>query len=62
VNFDDAGSGRGTQVRVRLQYSPPGGKVGDAVARLLGSDAATQIRQDLQRVKQRVETGHPARF
>jgi uncharacterized membrane protein len=57
VNFDEAGQGRGTRVRVRLQYSPPGGKLGDAVARLIGSDAATQIRQDLQRFKQLVEEG-----
>lgn len=61
VNFDDAGAGRGTKVRVRLQYSPPLGKVGDAVARLLGSDAATQIREDLQRFKVLVETGQTAR-
>jgi uncharacterized membrane protein len=60
VNFDDAGAGRGTRVRVRLQYSPPGGKVGDAIARLVGSDAATQIRQDLQRFKQLVEAGETA--
>jgi uncharacterized membrane protein len=26
VHFADAGPGRGTRVRVRLQYSPPGGK------------------------------------
>jgi uncharacterized membrane protein len=57
VNFDDAGPGRGTRVRVRLQYSPPGGKVGAAVARLLGRDAATEIREDLRRFKQLVETG-----
>ena len=36
VNFDEAGRRR-TRVRVRLQYSPPGGKVGAAVARLMGS-------------------------
>ena len=61
VNFEEAGGARGTRVRVRLQYSPPGGKVGDAVARLIGSDAATQIRQDLQRFKQLVEAGETAR-
>lgn len=60
VNFDQKGTGAGTRVRVRLQYSPPGGKVGDVVARLLGSDAATQIRQDLQRFKQLVEAGENA--
>ena len=57
VNFDDAGAGRGTRVTVHLQYSPPGGKVGAAVARLLGRDAATEIREDLRRFKQLVETG-----
>ena len=57
VNFDDAGPGLGTRVLVHLQYSPPGGKVGAAVARLLGRDAATEIREDLQRFKQLVETG-----
>ncbi len=61
VNFDDVGVGGGTRVRVRLQYSPPGGKIGDALARLLGSDAATRIRQDLQRFKQLVEAGETAR-
>lgn len=59
VNFDVAGGG--TTVRVRLQYSPPGGKVGAAVAKLMGSDAATQIREDLQRFKQLVESGELAR-
>lgn len=57
VNFEDAGPGRGTHVRVRLQYSPPGGKVGAALARLAGRDAATEIREDLQRFKQIIETG-----
>lgn len=56
VNFDETAPGRSTRVRVRLQYSPPGGKVGDAIARLMGADAATQIRQDLQRFKHLVET------
>ena len=60
VNFEEAGSG-GTHVRVRLQYSPPLGKVGAAVAKLMGADAATQIREDLQRFKTLVETGQTAR-
>lgn len=60
VNFDEAGAGRGTRVRVRLQYSPPGGKLGAAVARLMGRDPATEIREDLRRFKQLVETGEVA--
>jgi uncharacterized membrane protein len=59
LHFDDAGEGR-TRLRVRMQYSPPGGKVGDAIARLVGRDAATEIRKDLQRFKQMVEAGERA--
>ena len=57
VNFDETWDGLGTRVTVRLQYSPPGGKVGAAVARLFGRDAETEIREDLRRFKQVVETG-----
>jgi uncharacterized membrane protein len=60
VNFDDSGAERGTRVRVRLQYSPPGGKVGAAIAKLMGRDPATEIREDLRRFKQIVETGEVA--
>jgi uncharacterized membrane protein len=60
VNFEDVGSGQGTRVRVRLQYSPPGGKAGAALAKLLGRDAATEIREDLQRFKQLVESDVPS--
>ena len=56
VNFDDQGQGRGTRVRVRLQYNPPGGKVGAAIVRLLGRDPATEIREDLLQFKHMVES------
>lgn len=60
VHFDDAGNGRGTRIRVRLQYSPPGGKIGAAVVRLLGRDAATEIREDLRQFKQVLDAGEAA--
>jgi uncharacterized membrane protein len=60
INFDRAGAGQPTRVTVHLQYSPPLGKVGAAVARLFGPDAETEIRQDLRRFKQMVETGQKA--
>lgn len=60
VNFDADAAGRGTRVTVRLQYSPPGGKVGAAVARVFGRDAETEIREDLRRFKQLVEAGEVA--
>jgi uncharacterized membrane protein len=56
VHFEPLGTGR-TVVRVRLQYSPPGGKAGAAIARLMGKDAATEIREDLLRFKQMTESG-----
>jgi uncharacterized membrane protein len=58
VNFSRAGAG--TRVTVHLQYSPPLGKVGAAVARVFGADAATEIREDLGRFKQMVEAGQQA--
>lgn len=53
VNFDETPGG--TRVRVRLQYDPPAGRLGGAVARLLGEDPARQVREDLQRVKELFE-------
>jgi uncharacterized membrane protein len=55
VNFREAG--RDSEVRVNLQYSPPAGKLGAAVARLLGEEPGVQIHEDLRRFKQLMETG-----
>src|SRR5688572_18194404 len=41
----------GTTVRTRFQYDPPAGKVGAAVAALLGDDPAQSVREDLRRLK-----------
>ena len=58
VNFDE--TEHGTAVRVRLQYNPPGGKLGSAVAWLFGEEPNLQIREDLHRFKTLLETGAPA--
>ena len=55
VNFDE--TARGTTVRVRLQYSPPAGKLGSTVAWLFGEEPTQQIREDLRRFKALLETG-----
>jgi uncharacterized membrane protein len=47
----------GTQVDVRLQYAPPGGRLGASVAWLLGSSPAAQVREALRQLKQVLETG-----
>jgi len=57
VRFKGMPRGRGTEVRVRLQYNPPAGKVGAMVAWLLGEDPSRAIRKDLRRFKQLMETG-----
>ncbi|MES2535701.1 MAG: SRPBCC family protein [Pseudomonadota bacterium] len=57
VRFERAPGGRGTIVLVELQYSPPGGKAGAFIARLLGEEPAQQIDDDLRHFKQLIETG-----
>jgi len=56
VNFDELPDGSATTVRVRLQYDPPAGKLGAAVARLLGEEPALQIDEDLRRLKRQMES------
>ncbi|HVM30716.1 MAG TPA: SRPBCC family protein [Candidatus Limnocylindrales bacterium] len=60
VTFERAAGDRGTQVRVRLDYEPPGGRLGAGVARLLGEAPSNQIAGDLRRLKQVLETGEVA--
>ena len=42
---------------MRLQYSPPAGRMGALIARLFGEEPSQQIQEDLHRVKQCLETG-----
>src|SRR5688572_760467 len=57
VHFERTPEGSGTIVRVSLQYDPPGGQFGHAVASLFNEDAGTQIEQDLQNFKKAFEEG-----
>lgn len=57
VHFVPTPDGRGTEVRVTLKYDPPAGKLGDAIAGLLGRSPSQQIRDDLRRFKGLMETG-----
>ena len=56
VRFRSAGD-QATEVRVKLQYEPPAGKLGATVAWLLGEDPQQQIAEDLRKFKQILETG-----
>ena len=55
VNFDE--TSHGTRVRVHLQYSPPGGRLGAAFAWMFGEEPTRQVREDLRRFKSLLETG-----
>ena len=55
VNFDQ--DPHGTRVTVHLQYNPPGGRLGAAVAKLFGEEPNQTIREDMRRFKQLMETG-----
>ena len=57
VHFDEATGGRGTVVRVVLEYQPPGGRVGQLVAKLFGEEPEMQVREDLRRFKSMMEAG-----
>lgn len=57
VRFRKAPGDRGTEVRVHLDYDPPAGRAGAAVAKLFGEEPEQQIRDDLRRLKQVLETG-----
>jgi uncharacterized membrane protein len=50
----------GTEVRVLLQYDPPAGKVGAALAWIAGQSPVSQLREDLRRFKQILEAGETA--
>jgi uncharacterized membrane protein len=60
VHFDPAPSGRGTVVRVVLQYAPPAGRIGQAVAALWGEEPGIQIEEDLNSLKRLLEAGQTA--
>ncbi|MEZ4599683.1 MAG: SRPBCC family protein [Syntrophotaleaceae bacterium] len=60
VLFKTAPAGRGTEIRVYLTFQPPGGTLGAAIARLFGEHPDRQVREDLRRLKQILETGETA--
>jgi len=57
VRFVKAPADRGTEVHVELQYDAPAGSVGAMIAKLFGEEPGQQVRDDLRRFKQVMETG-----
>ena len=60
VRFQSAADGRGTEVKVVIEYNPPGGSITDAIAKLFGEEPKQQIGDDLRRFKMLMETGEIA--
>ena len=61
VRFERAPGGRGTLLKVKLQYRPPAGVVGGAFAKVFGQAPEKQVPIDLMRLKQFIQTGEIAR-
>ncbi len=57
VHFKSAPGGRGTEVKVTLEYSPPGGVIGMGIAKLFGEEPSQQVDGDLRRFKNLMEAG-----
>ena len=57
VRFERAPGGRGTEIHVEIEYTPPAGVVGAAIAKLFGQDPEKQAQEDLRTFKRLIETG-----
>lgn len=61
VRFRPAPADRGTEVKVDVYYDAPGGAAGVTIARWFGEEPLQQVRDDLRRFKQVMETGEVVR-
>jgi hypothetical protein len=57
VTFKDAPGERGTEIHVDLEQGGAGGKLGDLVRKVSGSEPLAKVKDDLRRFKQQAETG-----
>ena len=57
IHFRKLPHGRGTEVRVSMKYNPPGGKIGDGIAWLLGRSLEQEVEADLKNFKAAMEAG-----
>jgi uncharacterized membrane protein len=57
VTFIPGTEGRGTEVKVVIDYIPTGGRFGQIIAKALGRDPSAEIRESLRDFKRFMETG-----
>lgn len=60
VRFKPAPAQRGTEVKVVMEYNPPGGVIASAIAKLFGEEPEQQIGDELRRFKMLMEAGEIA--
>lgn len=60
VRFQPVAGDRGTEVKVVMEYQPPGGVLAAAIAKLFGEEPEQQIGDELNRFKQLMEAGEIA--
>jgi uncharacterized membrane protein len=60
ISFSSAQGERGTVVTAVMAYDPPAGFVGRIMAKILQREPEVQLRRDLRRFKQLMETGEIA--
>jgi uncharacterized membrane protein len=60
VRFIPSPGDRGTEIKVVIDDIPPAGRVGAMIAKLFGADPQAEVREDLRRFKQAMETGQIA--
>ena len=60
VRFRPAPGDRGTEVRLEVEFEPPGAPLGRALAHLLGTATEYVAEEDLRRAKQILEAGETA--
>jgi uncharacterized membrane protein len=57
VTFIPGPEGRGTEVKVVIDYIPTGGRFGQIIAKFLGRDPSAEVREGLRDFKRVMETG-----
>ncbi|MBF2063137.1 MAG: SRPBCC family protein [Calothrix sp. C42_A2020_038] len=60
VRFQKAPGDRGTEVKIVMEYTPPGGALAAVFAKLFGEEPEQQIGDDLRRFKMLMEAGEIA--
>lgn len=57
VEFRDAPGGEGTELRAQVAYEPPGGEIGQMLAKLWPQSPDAMLQENLRTFKSRVESG-----